>query len=205
MRYPRVFTVHTSIFSFIFLPYLLLWQFWCLITVYIPWQALLWQFLLPEIIVTPLAESCLLVCLDAHSEPISILFLCPLQPRGWQNECHSARGRQKHQLYFQMLPLLPCWQMEKAGLACQTWHNSSLNSSKILAMLKPVACCPSPSSEPSFWHHSGEGEAQDGLIKLGGHGRRKQRCHHAHGWGETMKEARKQQVLGRWYIKVLGI
>lgn len=36
-------------------------------------------------------------------------------------------------------------------------------------MLKPVACCPSPSSEPSFWYHRGEREAQDGLIKLGGH------------------------------------
>lgn len=132
-------------------------------------MSLLWQFLLPEIIVTPLAKSCLLICLDFHSEPISILFLCPLLPHGWQNECHPARGRQKHQLYFQMLPLLPRWQMNQAGLACQTWHNSTLSSSKILAMLKPVACCPSPSAEPGFWHCSGDGEAQDSLIKWGEH------------------------------------
>lgn len=118
---------------------------------------------------TPLAKSCLLICLDFHPEPISILFLCPLQPHGWQNECHPARGRRKHRLYFQMLPLLPRWQMKQARLACQTWHNSTLSSSKILAVLKPVACCPSPPAEPGFWHCSGDGEAQDSFIEWGGH------------------------------------
>lgn len=84
-------------------------------------------------------------------------------------ECHPARGRQKHRLYFQMLPLLPRWQMKQARLACQTWHNSTLSSSKILAVLKPVACCPSPPAEPGFWHCSGDGEAQDRFIEWGGH------------------------------------
>lgn len=36
-------------------------------------------------------------------------------------------------------------------------------------MLKPVAYCPSPSAEPSFWHCSSDGEAQDRLIEQGGH------------------------------------
>lgn len=44
-----------------------------------------------------------------------------------------------------------------------------LSSSKFLAMLKPVACCPSPSAEPSFWHCGGDEEVQDSWIKQGGH------------------------------------
>lgn len=181
------------------------YQFWCLITVYLPWQALFWQFLSPEIIVTPLAKSCLLTCLDFHSEALSIPSLCPLQPHSWQNEHRPAKGRQKHRLYFQMLPLLPRWQMEQAGLACQTWHNSTLSSSKILAMLKPVACCPSPSAEPSFWHCSGDEEAQDGWIKWGGHWAKEAEeppCTWVRRGSEGSQEATGHWSPLMWYIKM---
>lgn len=156
---------------------------------------------------TPLAKSCLLTYLDFHSEPISVLFLCPLQPHGWQNECHPARGRRKHRLYFQMLPLLPLWQMERAGLACQTWHNSTLSSGKILAMLKPVACCPSPSVEPGFWHCNGDGEGQDGLIDQGGHWAKEAEvppCTWVRRGSEGSQEATGLRSLSPllWYIKM---